>query len=282
MGSKSKPSPPSPGEVSRQSIQAQIQSLPEIFRAQQEFAPQFLGLEAELQREFAPEVGLAQLETAQQLTPGFLDLSEQISGRLTPEVAAGQEAILGFLGGGPTEEFIQEQRGALQEFLDPTAEVLTPTQRRFVEQDIRGAQSERGLGLFSPLGSIQEAAGLENLRQQIRAQRFQARTGVAGSILGEQTRLGQTGLTAAGRTAALPGLAGIGQQFGQQVQTPGQFVQNVSPEQVFGLTQSNFAQQMQAQSQPSAFGQIAGGLAGSFLGPLGSAAGSKVAGTLFA
>lgn len=221
------PPPPGPGQVTREAIQAQIESLPDILRAQQEFGPQFSQEQLDALRTFGP-----------QFASVALDIQRQIS----PELRPAALTLERFLGQTDEEEF----------------ERLLPQVRR----DVRAAQSQRGLGAISPLGSIEEATQIEQLRQNLKNRRLN----IALSTAGRQP------------------ISGISPTTGV-----GQLVQNVNPQSIFArqssIDQFNlglFGQQAQLfQNQPgSIFGQLAGGLGGAAVGGLGASLGAGLGGAL--
>lgn len=246
------PVPPSAGQQSFESLMAQIDVLPAQLEAEKEFGPQFKELQLEQLREFGP-----------QFAEEFLTQRDI----LTPEVGAGQEAALSFLGGDPTKQFVASQEAALSEFLNPQSEVLSDVQRSSLEEGIRSAQGQRGLGLISPLGAIEESGALEGLRQQIRGQNFSAKSQTASNILGAQTSFGQTGLTAAGSTTAL---SSLGQNIGLTAGTAPTLTQRLSPESLTASQTSlygqNLAREQFLASQPSVLGQVLGSIAGGYSG----------------
>jgi hypothetical protein len=218
------PAPPElqdPLKTAQAGIQAQINSLPEILKAQEEFGPQF---------------SQQQLEQLKQFGPEFAKQSLAIQDISSPEVSAASKTLQGFLQSNDEEEF----------------QDLLPGVRR----DVRAAQSQRGIGDISPLGSIEETTQIQQLRQNLKNRRLN----IALSTSNRQPISG------------IQGNSGVGQ-----------LVQNVNPSQIFGAQASNqslqgsiFSSQMQAfQNQPgSVSGQILGGLGGAATGAAGSAIGS--------
>ena len=263
------PAAPSIGQTTQESIDAQLSSLPQQLQAEREFGPQFSQASLDLARQFAPEVSQLQLDLQRQFGP---DVAQQMVAErdlLTPEVAAGQQALISFLGGGANQRFQEGSEAALQDFLSGE-EVLTDAQKRNTQQDIRAGQNTRGFAIASPLGSLDEARQLEGLRQNIRQNRFQAATGVLGSQLTASQQLASQAAGAAGSSPA---------GFGMQQQQPS-FFQSTAPSltsgptsaQAFGLAQSNYStganifgtQSSNYQNQPSSpLGAIgSAGLAG--------------------
>lgn len=198
MGSKqpSAPPPPSPAETTRQSIQAQVESLPEILEAQREFAPQFTQEELDLLRDFGGQFLQEQLELEKEFAPQITQLTREQQEILAPERIAGQEAL---------EEFLTRE------------DVLTEAERGRIQQQARAAQSVRGLA-ETGFGALDEARQLADLRRSLQSERI------------------NVALSAAGRVPTTGGF---------QTQTPnvsqGQLVQNVSPQDIFSLTNNNFS-----------------------------------------
>ena len=283
MGSRAKaPTPPSPGQVAQQTLEAQLAGLPFQLQAERQFGPQFAQTQFDLLERFAPQVLEQQLGLQQEFGPQFAE--QQVAEReiLAPEAIAGQRAVTGFLEGAPTERFQEVTEEALQDFLsgeDP----LSEAQRENLQEAIREAQNVRGFGIASPLGSLEEARQLEELRQNVRRQRLETTLGVAGSQLGAAQNLATTGLSAAGRVpvglqqfgAAVP--VG-GPQLTQQL-TPGQFQQ--AGQFQFGALSQQAAEQNALRSQRlGALGGALGGAAGAFFGVpgLGAQAGAGIGG----
>jgi len=263
---------PTASEIAQQSIQSQINLLPQQLQAEQQFAPQFAEQSLQVSREFAPQFLQQQLEQQREFAPQFAEQLLAERELLTPEAVAGGRAATDFLEGGQARTFAESQQSALDEFLSPTEEVLSPFQKRSLEQDIRSAQNVRGFGIASPLGSVEETGALENLRQQIRGQRFQARTGVASSIFGGQQQLANLGLSATSRAPS--GFRDFGSTF--QAPTPtltsglsgGQFG-NIA------LQQAQLEQQKAQIEGSNPFSSIAGTVLGSFGGGFGGSLGSR-------
>lgn len=185
------PPPPSPEETAAASIRAQIETLPQQLEAEREFGPQFAETQLEQLREFAPQFGelFAQLQT--ELGPQFREAARAIA----PSVFEGEETVTRFLQGTDQEEFERLRPGLIQ--------------------DIRAAQSQRGLGDISPLGSIDEAVQIERLRQSLKNRRLN----IALSAAGRQP-IGQT------------------PTFSPTTGTGPRLTQNVSPSDIFGAQQS--------------------------------------------
>ena len=232
------PVAPDPLETAKAGTQAQIEQLPDMLKAQQEFGPQFADLE---RQEFMRNLGLAP-----EVTQKLLDLQNQFGPQIGEALRAEQEAASPELG---------VARGVLTDYLKQD-EFLTPEEERRAQQDIRSAQNVRGFGIASGVGAQAELEGLTALRQQLKERRL------------------NIALSTAGR-APITGMSQFGgaQQFGG-----GQLVQNTNPGQIFGLAQSNFGTQANIFGTQSANAQANAAnrtqLMGAGLGALGVVGGS--------
>lgn len=239
------PTPPSPAETSAAAIQAQINALPQILQAQQQYGGQFSEQQLQSLQQYGPEFAQAALDLQKQFAPQFADVERQLS----PELAGAQQTLANFLSQTDEQEFESLRPGLIQ--------------------DVRSAQSVRGLGAISPLGAIDESVQVQRLKQSLKDRRLNIALSTAGRvpISSFPTVQGQTGT--------------------------GQLVQNVNPESIFGYQQglNNFNQSvfgtqagMFNQSlgqQSNIFGTILGTGAGYLTGGFGSTLGTKVAGSLF-
>jgi hypothetical protein len=147
---------------------------------------------------------------------------------LTPEVGAAQTTLANYLSGNDTQEFNDLMPGVLEQ--------------------VRSAQSQRGLGAISPLGAIDESVQLQQLKQSLKSRRLNVALSTAGRV-----PIGQ-----------------IPTQF-QGTTGTGQLVSNVNPSSIFdyqqGLNSFNaniFGTQSQAataqrQQNMSLLGSIIGG-----------------------
>lgn len=229
------PTAPSPAETSREAINAQIDALPRILQAQEQYGPQFSQQQLDALQQFGPEFAQTALELQKQFAPQFQEVERQVN----PELAAASSTLADFLQSTDEQEF---QR-------------LLPG----LTEDVRAAQSLRGLGDVSPLGAIDEAVQVQRLRQSLKDRRLNVALSTAGRtpISGLPTVQGQTGTN--------------------------QLVQNISPESIFGAQSSiNALNSSVYQTASSAFanqpgsilGQVAGGLGGSLVGGIGSSLGT--------
>lgn len=248
MGSSTEvvqPAPPAPvstQETSAQAIQAQIDALPKILQAQQQYGPSFSQLNLDQLQQYGPQYAQAALDLQKTYGPQFAEVERSLS----PELAGAQDTLKNFFAQTDQQEY----------------DALMPG----VRNDVRAAQSARGLGAISPLGSIDESVQLQRLKQSLKDRRLNIALSTAGRvpISSVPTVQGQTGT--------------------------GQLVQNVSPESIFGYqqglnsfnasifnTQAGMYNQSQSQAS-SPFGAILGGLAGSVTGGFGASIGSGLGG----
>lgn len=237
------PAAPSAAETSAQAIQAQIDALPQILAAQQQYGPQFSQQNLESLQQFGPQFAEAALALQKQYAPQFADVERSLS----PELAGAQQTLATFLNQTDAQEYASLAPGLLE--------------------DVRAAQSQRGLGAISPLGSIDESVQLQRLKQSLKDRRLNVALSTAGRvpISSFPTVQGQTGT--------------------------GQLVQNVDPSSIFGYQQglNNFnASIFNTQSsiynnqanQKSPWGSVLGSFAGSAGGPIGTIIGGKIGGML--
>lgn len=169
------PAPPSAGETSAQAIQSQIDALPKILAAQQQYGPQFSQLSLDQLKQYGTEFAKAGLD---------------VQNIIAPEVSASQKYLTDYLGGNDQAEYDALRPGLLE--------------------DIRSAQSQRGLGAISPLGSIDESVQLQRLKQSLKDRRLNVSLSTAGRV-----PIGQ-----------IPTTSGTGQ-----------LVNNVNPDSIFGYQQ---------------------------------------------
>jgi hypothetical protein len=195
MSSSSAPAPappppaPSPMETSAQAIQAQINALPEILKAQQQYGPQFSQLNLQELQNYGPQFAQAALDLQKTYGPQFAEVERSLS----PELAGAQDTLKNFLSSTDDQEYAALRPGLID--------------------DVRSAQSARGIGAISPLGSIDESVQLQRLKQSLKDRRLNIALSTAGRvpISSFPTVQGQTGT--------------------------GQLVQNVGPESIFGYQQ---------------------------------------------
>lgn len=234
---------PSASETSAQAIQAQIDALPKILAAQQQYGGQFSQQQLESLQQFGPQFAEAALELQKKYAPQFAEVERSLS----PELAGAQSTLANFLNQTDEQEYASLAPGLLQ--------------------DVRSAQSQRGLGAISPLGSIDESVQLQRLKQSLKDRRLNVALSTAGRV----------------PISSFPQMQG---QTGT-----GQLVQNVNPDSIFGYQQglnnfnaSVFGTQSQIfnnqANQKSPWGSILGSVAGSFAGPIGTSLGGAIGGAL--
>ena len=256
MGKNDSPQPaapapaPSVNETSAQAIQAQIDALPKILAAQQQYGGQFSQQQLESLQQYGPQFAEAALKLQSEYGPRFAEIERSLS----PELAGAQDTLANFFKGGDEAEYEALKPGLLE--------------------SVRGAQSQRGLGAISPLGSIDESVQLQQLKQSLKDRRLNVALSTAGRVpIGGMPQIqGQTGV--------------------------GQLVNNVNPESIFGYqqglnnfnasifgTQSSNYQQQLAHPKANILGSIAGvagGMAlGSFTGGMGYSAGQNLGSSMF-
>jgi hypothetical protein len=182
---------PSVQETSAQAIQAQIDALPKILAAQQQYGSQFSEEQLKSLKEFAPQFAQQALDLEEQFAPQY----KRISDMLNPEIGAAQTTLTNFLNQTDDQEYASLRPGLLE--------------------DVRGAQSQRGLGAISPLGSIDESVQLQRLKSSLKDRRL------------------NIALSTAGRTP-IGGMV----QMGQGTTGTGQLVQNVNSSDLIGYQSS--------------------------------------------
>ena len=232
------PTPVSPGETSREAIQAQIDALPEILRAQQEFGGQFSQQQLQSLQQFGPQFAQSALDLQREFGPQFA----QVERELSPELAGAQDTLRDFFKSTDEEEF----------------QSLLPN----LQEQVRAGQQVRGLGSISPLGSIDESVQVQQLRENLKNRRLNISLSTAGRvpISGVPTVQGQSG------TGQLVQNVSPGNIFGAQASN------NSLAGSIFQTQGSIFNNQLANQSSP--LGAIAGGFAGQAAGAFGAGIGS--------
>lgn len=183
-------------ETTKEMIQAQIDSLPDILKAQAEYGPQFTALQIEQLQKYAPDLLTEQIKLEKEFGGQLAEATRAETEILAPERIAASELLA---------KYLQEE------------ETLTPEEERLYREDIRSAQSTRGLA-ESGFGAIDEVRQLTALRQQLKQQKL------------------NIALSSAGLIPTNPG-ASINAPQQQQL------VQNVSPSDYFDLVASSYATQ---------------------------------------
>ena len=237
------PPPPAPGvgETSAQAIQAQIDALPKILQAQQQYGPGFSQQSLQSLQQYGPAFAQAALDLQKQFGGQFAEVERSLS----PELAGAQKTLADYLGGTDQAEYDSLAPGLLQ--------------------DVRAGQSQRGLGAISPLGSIDESVQLQRLKQSLKDRRINVALSTAGRvpISGVPQIQGQTG------TGQLVNNVNPESIFGYQQGI------NSFNSQIFGNQAGIYGAQLQQQGNP--FGSILGSLAGGVGGGIGTGVGYKVA-----
>lgn len=232
-------------QQTRDTLATQIKLMPELFAAEQQFQPQFAQL---------------QMDIANQMTPQLLDLYSQTQPRLAQMDAAAlakqREADIAAVEDlGPRAyeamQNIDPNRAALLDSLMADAQSgmdsggqLTGVQQRNLQQNIRGAQAARGMGM-GPSDALYEAAelqlGQERRQQQNRADAMKALT-MQQALMGDPFMqiLGKPSGTSpmmAAQTAA----AGGGMSPGQLFNPESQYAQSVYNNNAMGTLQARMA-----------------------------------------
>jgi hypothetical protein len=251
MSSSSSPAPappapaPSASETSAQAIQAQIDALPKILQAQQQYGPGFQQQSLQELQQYGPQFAETALQLQKQYAPQFAEVERSLS----PELAGAQSTLANFLSQTDDQEYNALRPGLIE--------------------DVRAAQSQRGIGAFSPLGAIDESVQLQRLKQSLKDRRLNIALSTAGRV----------------PISSFPQVQG---QSGV-----GQLVNNVNPDSIFGYqqglnnfnasifgTQASMYSNQQANAS-SPMGAILGGLAGSVTGGFGSSIGSGIGNSFF-
>lgn len=154
------PRAPSSQETTKEAIQAQIESLPDILKAQQEYGPQFTQLQLENLRRFGPQFLEESIGLEKEFGPELALATRQSLGVLAPERIAGQDVLA---------DYLRQQN------------LLTPEEEQQFRQDVRAATSVRGLG-ESGEAKLEEIRQLTQLRQQLKNQRLNIALSSAGLI----------------------------------------------------------------------------------------------------
>lgn len=238
------PVAPSAGETSAQAIQAQIDALPKILAAQQQYGGQFSEQQLADLQQYGPQFAQAALDLQKQYAPQFAEVERSLS----PELAGAQQTLANFLSQTDEQEYQALAPGLLQ--------------------DVRAGQSQRGLGAISPLGSIDESVQLQRLRQSLKDRRLNVALSTAGRVPISSFPQMQ-GTTGTGQLVQNVNPESI---FGYQSGL-NQFNQSV-----FGSQASMYNNQVANQSNIG--GTILGSLAGGLTGGLSTGLGYGVVGAM--
>lgn len=150
------PAAPSASATSAEAIQAQIDALPKILAAQQQYGGQFSELNLQELQKYGPQFAQAALDLQQQFAPQY----KAISDTLNPEIGAAQRNLTDFLNQTDDQEYNALRPGLIE--------------------DVRAGQSARGIGAISPLGSIDESVQLQRLKQSLKDRRLNISLSTAG------------------------------------------------------------------------------------------------------
>jgi hypothetical protein len=229
MGGKQPAAPAAPApaptvqETSAQAIQAQIDALPKILAAQQQYGSQFSEEDLKALKTYAPQFADIALSLQEEFAPQY----KRISDILNPEVAEAQKTLTGFLQQTDEQEYQSLRPGLIE--------------------DVRGAQSQRGLGAISPLGSIDESVQLQRLKQSLKDRRLNI-------ALSTAQRTPISGMVNMGQGTTSSGQQGLVQNVSPQSIFDYQTGLNNFNSQIFGTqanifgTRSNAATQLRAQN----------------------------------
>lgn len=237
---------PSAGETSAQAIQAQIDALPKILAAQQQYGGQFSEEQLKSLQQYGPQFAEAALQLQRTYGPQFAEIERSLS----PELAGAQNTLASYLNGNDQQEYDALAPGLLEQ--------------------VRSGQSQRGLGAISPLGSIDESVQLQQLKQSLKDRRLNVALSTAGRVpIGGMPQIqGQTG------TGQLVQNVNPESIFGYQ-----QGLNNFNAS-IFSSQGSMYNSQLTNQPK-NPWGSVLGSFAGSVGGPVGTALGSKIGGSLF-
>ena len=147
---------PSTGETSAQAIQAQIDALPKILAAQQQYGGQFSEEQLKSLNQYGPQFAQGVLDLQKQFSPQYKALSDS----LNPEIAAAQGNLTNFLNQTDDQEYASLAPGVLN--------------------NVRAGQSQRGLGAISPRGSVDESVQLAQLKSSLKDRRLNISLATAG------------------------------------------------------------------------------------------------------
>ncbi len=152
------PAAPDPSQTAEQAIQDQIRNLPDIYKAQKEFGPQFTQLELDQLREFGPQYAEEALKLEKQFGTQLAEQTRAEQAILAPERVAGSEFLAAYISG---------------------ADDLTPLEEKRAKQTIRAGQADRGMA-FSGSGAEEELKALTEMRQQLKSRKINTALGAAG------------------------------------------------------------------------------------------------------
>lgn len=236
-------------ETSAQAIQAQIDAIPKILAAQQQYGGAFQQLEIDQFNQFGGAKTDAYLKLAEQYGGRLNELTRAEQQVLAPERVAGSEAVAKYLEAGP-ETLSKEEQDAMLE-------------------DIRAAQQTRGLAQ-SGMASIDELKKMTGLRQALKDRYLNIALSASGRLP-----------AAGGSSVAAPNTST--QQLVQNVDPAtffgGQNNINNTNASIFGSQASMYNTQA-SQSSGGGFGSILGSAVGIGLGSMTGGLGTAAAGAL--
>jgi len=270
MGTKVK-APPARnyGKETRDTLQAQIDLMPDLYAAEQEFQPQFAQL---------------QMDIAKSMTPQLLDMYEETQPRLAAmdrqTLAAQREADIAAvedLGPRAMEALDQmdTQKSGLMKTLMAQAQEevdaggsLTGREARQYQQNVRGSQAARGMG-YGPSDALYEAAELQMGSERRQAQR---RQNAMQTLAMRQATTADPFMAILGRPSAVNPMAAAAVAGQGQGYTPGQLF---NPESGYAnaINAGNYQGKLAART---ATGANRGAMWGAGLSALGSFAGAGV------
>ena len=236
---------PSVQETSAQAIQAQIDALPKILAAQQQYGGQFSEEQLKSLQQYGPQFAEAALQLQRTYGPQFAEVERSLS----PELAGAQSTLSAYLSGNDEQEYNALAPGLLDQ--------------------VRAGQSQRGLGAISPLGSIDESVQLQQLKQSLKDRRLNVALSTAGRVpIGQMPNV--QGTTGTGQLVSNVNPDSI---FGYQ-----QGLNNFNAS-IFSSQSSMYNSNQANSSNP--FGSILGGLTGAATGGFGTTIGTNLGGSLF-
>lgn len=152
---------PSTQETSAQAIQSQIDALPKILAANQQYGDQFKDLDLASLEKYGPQYAQAAIDLQNQFGSQYADITKKQQAILNPETTSAETALKKYLDNGPDS--------------------LTAEEQAQFTNDIRASQSARGLA-ESGFGAQDEFAKLTGLRQQLKTQYLNTALSTAGRV----------------------------------------------------------------------------------------------------
>jgi len=256
-----KPQTVNASETSRESIQAQLEAIPQIYQAQSDFGGKFAELDFQNLQQYLPQLA--------DLARGIQEKDIAFQKDQYPEIGAATGKLTDYIQGQDISAQDASVRGdlgsAIDEYLNGE-DVFRPEQERQLTESIRSGQLARGQEQFG-YSNIEEARGTASLREQLRMDRLNTRLQKVNVENQLNLQALNTSLSTAGRVPV-----SSGQQV--QFQQPGQLIQSTSPSQFFNTALQNQSAQLSASQfnaqQQNPFGQFAGNIVGGFASGFGS------------